>query len=461
MRRKVSILVSVILYFCLMSNVSSAQDEDLLLKGDIKKAYLAYNNALTNKSDITNNLNMCRVLHVLNDDKSAKQYCVNALNMADTEKHPDGEIKSYILTALGNIYQSAYRNNDITLDYYKQAENLKNIENTDKYELAELYRNLGRAYYADGQNDLAESYRKKAFETIGSGEKFKLIEAALYNDTAECEIKNKNKSDAIEHLNKAISILDEIKEYENHKFTALVYYNLAKCYEKDKKNKDKYIKYYKKAVNENEMFPYNASESYKVSVTNLSLEDLKNNYDYFPYDIDVNLELGYRYLAINDEIASLYFEKAININPDSGYTYLGIAGSYCEMYLKTGYKEYLLLMNKNMKTAMEKAPYSPKLYEGIGIIKYLLGFGSSAEGYFDKYVEYSDDKAAAHCKLASNYWEADDRKFASQMVIKHIEKALKINPDIDEPYIRMLVSSYRQTGEDEKAESTIDKYLKG
>ena len=79
---------------------------------------------------------------------------------------------------------------------------------------------------------------------------------------------------------------------------------------------------------------------------------------------------------------------------------------------------------------------------------------------FEKYIKYSKDKANAHCNLAAEYWELDDKKLASDMVIKHVESALKINPEIDETYVRMLVSAYRQNGDNEKAENTIKKYLK-
>ena len=140
--------------------------------------------------------------------------------------------------------------------------------------------------------------------------------------------------------------------------------------------------------------------------------------------------------------------------------YLGIAGSYCEKYIKTKNKEYLYLMNSNLKEALNISPYSPKLYKGIGVIKFLLGDRKEAEKNFDKYVEYSDDKALSHCKLAAEYWEMDDKELAAEMVEKHIEEALQINPDIDEIYIRMLISAYRQNGKDDKAEEVKDKFLR-
>ena len=117
-------------------------------------------------------------------------------------------------------------------------------------------------------------------------------------------------------------------------------------------------------------------------------------------------------------------------------------------------------MNQNMRIAAQKGEYSPKIYKGLGIIKFLLNDRKGAELYFEKYIKYSKDKANAHCNLAAEYWELDDKKLASDMVIKHIESALKINPEIDETYVRMLVSAYRQNGDNEKAENTIKKYLK-
>ncbi len=463
MYQRVSYLKYYIIFFFLAGSFAYAQDDNIMLKGDMQKAYVFYNNALINDSSAKNNLNMCRVLHELNDNKKAKEYCIKALDIVDKNKTADSEIKSYILSSLGDIYRSAYRNNDIAIDYYKQSEDLKsrNINKTDKHELAELYRNMSKAYFDTNETGLALKYREKALELIKEDEQFSIIKASILNDTAEQELKNGgDRNEIIKKLEEALKITDNLNEYQNHLLTASIYWNLAKCYKKDRKNKDKYMEYSNKAADENEKFPFIEEESDKLSVTDMTIDELKRLYDYFPYNSEINLELGYRYIGVNDELSMKYFNEAVQINRMNAYIYLGIAGAYCEKYIKTDNREYLFLMSEKLREAFKAAPFAPKLYKGTGVIRYLLGDKKEAEKYFEKYVEYSDDKALAHCKLAAEYWETDDKNLASEMVEKHIEEALELNPDIDEIYIRMLISAYRQNGKNDKAEETINKYLR-
>lgn len=462
MHHKISIFIIAAVFCNFLTNEVFAQDDDLLLKGDLKKAYTSYNNALINEKNAENYVNMCRVLQSLNDDKQAKKYCMSALNIVDSQKSPDAELKSDILAEIGNIYLSAYRNNKITIEYYKQAETLKesNLNSTDKYKLAELYRNLGKAYFVSQDDELALSYWEKAEKISGEDEKFKLNKAAVLNDKAEYEIQKNNLQKAAEYLTQAVSIIENLQNIDDHILNENIYNNLAKCYEKNKKSQDKYIEYKQKAAEENAKRPCIPNEEDRDMLTQLPISELERLYKYFPYDIDVNLELGYRFMGINEDVSNDYLKNAEKVNPQSAYVNLGIAGSYCEKYLKTGDKKFLFLMNQNMRIAAQKGEYSPKIYKGLGIIKFLLNDRKGAELYFEKYIKYSKDKANAHCNLAAEYWELDDKKLASDMVIKHIESALKINPEIDETYVRMLVSAYRQNGDNEKAENTIKKYFK-
>ena len=162
---KTIILILFLLVFS--QNVVFSYDEEYISKSEFKKAYIEYNKSLNDKPDALDFFNMCKVVYYLNDSKLAKSYCNIALNKIDEQKNPDMALRSDILTFMGILYSSTYRNNDITFDYYKQAIKIKDtLMNPDEYELANLYMNLGYAYFNTNLTDYAFNYYNKVCSSI-------------------------------------------------------------------------------------------------------------------------------------------------------------------------------------------------------------------------------------------------------------------------------------------------------
>ena len=109
MKQYIKTFVMFFSVISLFGNICLA-DDDLLLKSDFKNAYITYSNALNDASTPLNNLNMCKLTYILKDDTVAKEYCKTALKEIEKQKNPDYELKSEILSMMGNVYSMAYNN---------------------------------------------------------------------------------------------------------------------------------------------------------------------------------------------------------------------------------------------------------------------------------------------------------------------------------------------------------------
>ncbi len=456
--RKFIIFIAVLLS---VQNYIYAQSDEILHESEPEKAYIEYSILLKENPAAENYFNMCKITYYLNDSKAAKSYCNSALNKIDEQKEPDFELRSNVLSMMGNIYSNTYRNKDITLEYYKQALDLKEKKTqTDKYELAKLYMNMGFAYYNSGLTDYALNSYNKALELCKdeTDKKYNIIKAGVYNDLALIERRNQNYDKSFEYLEKSTDELENAQEYINHKMLAAVYENMARYYEYNKKDKKTAIKYYKKTAEENNKIP--PSNLYTVFYKNyagLVMQECQERLKDYPYDISTNIDIGYLLSGIDDKQAEQYFKKAISINPDKAYTYLEIARAYAAKYIDTNNKLYLIKIKEYSSLTIKKAPYTPEIYLGLGLINIYINSYNQADKYFEKYIKYSNDEAIANCDVASLYWYFGTNDKTVKRTIKYINRAIKLNPEIDNKYKIMLTAAYRKTGQTNKAEELTKK----
>lgn len=380
------IILIIVLYF-FVSNIAFASEEDYILKSKFKKAYIEYNKNLNDNPEAKNFYNMCKIVYYLNDSKLAKSYCNSALNKIDEQKHPDIELRSDILTFMGNLYSSTYRNNDITFDYYKQAEKIKEtLLETDEYKLAILYMNVGYAYYHSNLIDYAHNYYNKVLEIAEkkTEDRFYLLLADTYNKLSLLEEKNENFIKQKEYLEKSLIEIEKPNIYINHLLKSDIYLNLAKYYDNTEKDKTKAKEYYKKYVIENALFPDNKILNIS-DFDSLSIMDCKKKLKEYPYDIYTNIIMGYLNIGVNDDFAEDYFNKAISINTENPYIYLAIARAYLNKYQKSNNKLYLINIKNYMKKAEEKAYYSDDIYFKLWNISVLINSKDMAKKYMKKY----------------------------------------------------------------------------
>lgn len=382
---KTIILILFLLVFS--QNVVFSYDEEYISKSEFKKAYIEYNKSLNDKPDALDFFNMCKVVYYLNDSKLAKSYCNIALNKIDEQKNPDMALRSDILTFMGILYSSTYRNNDITFDYYKQAIKIKDtLMNPDEYELANLYMNLGYAYFNTNLTDYAFNYYNKVLKIaeIRNEDRFYLLLADTYNKLSLLEEKNKDVIKQKEYLEKSLVEIEKPNIYINHLLKAKIYLNLAKYYDNIEKDKTKARNYYKKYVIENAFFPDN--KILKISdFDSLSLEECKKKLNEYPYDIYTNIIMGYLNIGINDDLSEKYFNKAISINPENPYIYIAIAQAYLNKYKVTNNKLYLLNIKNNMKQAEGRAYFSEDIYFKLLNISLHINSNGMAKKYMKEY----------------------------------------------------------------------------
>ncbi len=382
---KTIILILFLLVFS--QNVVFSYDEEYISKSEFKKAYIEYNKSLNDKPDALDFFNMCKVVYYLNDSKLAKSYCNIALNKIDEQKNPDMALRSDILTFMGILYSSTYRNNDITFDYYKQAIKIKDtLMNPDEYELANLYMNLGYAYFNTNLTDYAFNYYNKVLKIaeIKNEDRFYLLLADTYNKLSLLEEKNKDVIKQKEYLEKSLVEIEKPNIYINHLLKAKIYLNLAKYYDNIEKDKTKARNYYKKYVIENAFFPDN--KILKISdFDSLSLEECKKKLNEYPYDIYTNIIMGYLNIGINDDLSEKYFNKAISINPENPYIYIAIAQAYLNKYKVTNNKLYLLNIKNNMKQAEGRAYFSEDIYFKLLNISLHINSNGMAKKYMKEY----------------------------------------------------------------------------
>ena len=382
---KTIILILFLLVFS--QNVVFSYDEEYISKSEFKKAYIEYNKSLNDKPDALDFFNMCKVVYYLNDSKLAKSYCNIALNKIDEQKNPDMALRSDILTFMGILYSSTYRNNDITFDYYKQAIKIKDtLMNPDEYELANLYMNLGYAYFNTNLTDYAFNYYNKVLKIaeIKNEDRFYLLLADTYNKLSLLEKKNENFIKQKEYLEKSLIEIEKPNIYINHLLNADIYLNLAKYYDNTEKDKTKAKEYYKKYVIENALFPDNKILNIS-DFDNLNIEECKKRLIEYPYDIYANIIMGYLNIGLNDDLTEDYFNKAISINPENPYIYLSIAKAYLNKYKKSNNKLYVINIKNYMKKAEEKAYYSDDVYFKLWNISVLINSKGMAKKYMKKY----------------------------------------------------------------------------
>ncbi len=448
--------------FCLIFiNNSCLALTGSVLNSDYKNTYINYANALREEKTPLNYLNMCKITLELNDSENARKYCKQALNEIEKEKNPDYELKSEILSTNGDIYSTVYRNSDITFDYYKQAQEYKESNpDTDKYNLAKLYRNIANTYDYIGRNDIAKQYRKKALDITENSEdkKYNFLSSLVYKDMALSE--DVNSVSYKSYLDKALKYGEDTGEYKNHKLLADIYKNLADYYENSKHDKKTAVDFYRKSSQENAKFPDENLLTREEDVPeNTTIEDIKQILAEYPYDIDYNVMAGAYYISRNDKKAQEYFQKAINVNTDNSFVYAAISEAYAEKYSQANFKEYLENARKYAVLASEKAGYEPDLYLTLGVIYFHLGSVKTANNYFNDYIKYSDDKSDAYCEIASVYWYNDVKQKYRKQVISNLEKAKNIK-ELNPMYKVMLMAAYRQTGNTKAADNMATQFLK-
>ncbi len=392
-------------------------DDEALLKSDYKTAYINYNNNLKNEKTAQNYLNMCKVIYMLKDDYNAKLYCKEALNYIEREKNPDLELKSGIFQMLGNIYAAAYHNNDITFEYLNKAKALRESNSdTDKYELAKLYKTIAYMYNYTKNSLLADEYYTKALDIVTNRpeKKYAVIEAAIYNDLALIERRKQNYEKSKEYLDIGIEKAEGSGDYVNYSLLAALYENTARYYEHNKKDKASAVTYYKKAAESNRKFPDKKDREFSESDINKTNEydSILSENEIYPYDININLILGF-YNAKNDEkVSEEYFNKAINVNPQNPFVYADIAYIYAILYVNNNKvnTEYLNKSKEYIKTAETNGKYSPDIYYSLANTSMKLNLTKNAAKYFKKYMEYSENKLEAVNKVQT-YFDSEKNYF--------------------------------------------------
>ena len=461
-----SIVKIVVITILLIHAYIPVQANDDILKADYKNTYIEFNKALQSEKSAQNYLNMCKITLVLNDKNTAKKYCKSALTEIEKEKTPDYELKSDILATIGTIYSTVYHNSDITFEYYNKAKEYKEKNpDTDKYNLAKLYRDIAYAYRYDNNINLSEEYYEKALKICNEEieDKYKPLIAVIYNDKAIfSEQNNTNKK---EYLEKAIANATTAGEYINHKLSAEIYKNIAKYYEINKKDKNTALKYYKKYNEEIAKFPdKNLLIKENKTDEEITLKGLLDNLEEYPYDVDTNIMIGSYYIMPTEseeeeKNPKEYFDKAISVNPDNPYIYAAIASAYGQKYKEANFKEYYAGAREYIKIAEEKANYEPDIYLTLGLVNFNLKSIAVAKKYFEEYIRYSDDKANANCEVASLLWYNDEKGKYRKLVVNYLEKAREIK-ELPKIYKIMLITSYKDIGNSQKANELATKLLK-
>ena len=465
------IILAIFVILCaFIQNISFSQEENNN-ESDYRKLYIEYKSALDSDKSAQNYLNMCQITFSLNDFDTAKIYCKSALNEIEKEKNPDYELKSEILSTLGDIYSTYYTNTDITFDYYNQAKEYKeNNPDTDKCNLAKLYKNISYTYGYKGNEILAKEYEKKASElldnliknNVSDNQKAKLILAVLYNNVAEKYIKDKEFETANEYLNKSIKLLisdDNSNKYNDDRVLARTYKNLAQIFDL-KRDKNSAIEYYRKSLSHIAKFPdKNLLSKEEELPENTTIEDILNLLKEFPYDVDLNVMAGSYYIPSNKQKSREYFQKAVNVNPENAYVYAAIAEAYSSKYSEANFKEYANFAKEYMLKAEKYANYEPDIYLTLGLVNINLKSIVTANMYFDYYIKYSEDKTEANCEVASVFWYNDIKKKYRKYVIYYLEKAKKTDKEIGSLYKLMLITAYKQIGNTKKADELATQLL--
>ena len=345
-------ILIIILCFVIGIKVSAQGTNEDILKSEYKKAYLEYNQKLSEEKTAQNYYNMCSVVFQLNDFKSAKKYCNQALNIIEKEKHPDKELSSDIYAMMGYINSDYYNNTDVTLDYYNIAKSLKeNNKDTDEFELAKLYTAMGILYKRTNNEEVSKDYFQKALNLIDTEEgKYKPLRAKIYKETGDYE--------------KAIIEIENAGDYKNYILSGEIYKKYAQSIKDEKKAKEYFIM----SEKEYEKYPKEMQVEYKPEQDNAQ----------YPYDTMENIQKGSEYLKTDERKAPEYFERAILINPNNAKIYTYIAMAYAKEYSKE--KTYLKSeVVKYINKAIETAPYSYEIKKDCADIYRILKLNKEAD----------------------------------------------------------------------------------
>lgn len=429
----------IFIFVLLISKVPVLADDDYLLQGDYKNAYIEYKSALDKEKTAFNYLNMCKVTYYLNDNKAAKQYCNAAMNIMDAQKKPDIELKSDILSMIGNIYANAYHNRSITFDYYNQAKELKESNsNTDKYELAKLYLNMAYVYHNMGEYFLTKDSLDKALEISKNNDlkKYRVIESAIYNDLGLIEKENNNYLKSKEYFEKSLEVLISAEEYLNQTLNSIINYNLALYYESCGKKKDKelakvYYTYSLKSANYNIIEQFKNYDTFAEFDFSLSKKkEIEERLSIFPYD-SIGLYEGavYELIKENDDLAQDRLDKLISVNNDCAVANYLVSLAYAIAYERTKDLAYQQQSKKYLKIFMKKSLNYDDKYKYLMAGRILLQLQNkyNADKNFKKYKELSDSKLQAEEDIKEIYRKTNYKKKAF-FLNKYIPSKIKDEP---------------------------------
>ncbi len=371
------LLICIFFIFYALS-VSADGTTDYILKSDYEKAYKAAEAELKDNQTAKNYYDMCIAVFYFHDLKQAKMYCNSSLNILDTQKNPDKELKSDVLMQMGNIYSDYYKNTDVTFDYYNLAKEYKETNpDTDKFSLAGLYSSMGNMYYKTGKKDIANSYYDKALKLCNDdNKKFNFIKADVYSKKAQMYFDENNFNKAKEYYLLALNELNFAGGYKNIILEANLNENLAKVTEQSGKNKQEIKEYYQKAYELYKTYP-------RIEYSGKKEKEIQALLKEYPYDAGLNIELGEIMLKNREGNPSLLFDKAVNLNKKNAEIYLIIAKIYANNYSKEMYI-YKIEAQRYIKTALDIAPYSTEVYTKAAEIYKILKMDKEAESLAKK-----------------------------------------------------------------------------
>ncbi len=451
-------------------NVNASQE--YLLRGDFKDAYINFNQALEKDKTALNYLNMCRITFSLNDSKMAKYYCNRAIDTLNKEKNHDNELESDILSMLGDIYSNVYHNTDITFDYYNQAKEKKESNpETDRYELAKLYLNMGNSYRGMGEYYLAKEFLDKSINIVNEKDlpKYRVISSMAYNYFGLMEKDNKNYEKAGEYFETALKELDKALVYKNSLLAGNISENLGDYYENyaAHKNKSKAQEYYNQAklyydspikLNENNQVYQNILKLNEAETK----KEVKRLIKEYPYDISILTAVIYYNLMEGDEKeAQNNIDKLINTYGKSAYAYLYTSIAYAMSYYSFDIEKkelaYLQRSNDYLKIYLKKSGNNPEKYYFSGLVNFYLGKLWNAQRYFNTYMEKTPYSDTICTNIAKMYMNLYDTMESYKNALKYYELSLKKgNKNLEDIY--NLWTIYNKLGYREKAFNLNKKY---
>lgn len=366
--------------------------------GDYKTAYIKFSEQLNEEKTALNYLNMCKVTFLLNDSNTAKSYCNAALNILDQKRYADNDIKSDVLTMLGNIYAGTH-NTKIPFDYYNEAKSIKERNpNTDEYKLAELYLGIAYAYKTNKDYDYADEYLKKVLKITKNKTdiKFKTLNAIVYNCYSLIHIDNNDYESAVKYAEMASKLaedLDNIRLWADIYDTMSAAYSLSKNKEDQKKAKELH---YDAILTYNAAIVDNSEEKFILNPP--SEEELKELIKKFPYD-----NIGNYYMLIknlvseDDEEIDKYLNLLLTVDKHSSSRLYLIASAFTKAYTKTKNIVYAQRARMYLKEFTQDifCLSSEKVLYNVGSLYLELNNDRTAEKYFQMIYKIEENKNKA------------------------------------------------------------------